>query len=53
MFHVFQILMPWAEESRTIYEHVRIFVDRLLTDAPPFPEDTLQLLRTGWESRPT
>jgi len=53
MFHVFQILMPWAEESRSIYEHVRIFVDRLLVDAPQVPEDTLRLFRSGWSSTPS
>ena len=35
MFHVFQILMPWAEESRTIYDHVGRFADRILEGAPP------------------
>jgi acetyl esterase/lipase len=35
MFHVFQILMPWLNESRTIYEHVGRFVDLIVEDAPP------------------
>jgi len=35
MFHVFQILMPWAEESRSIYDHVAGFVTRIMEDAPP------------------
>ena len=37
MFHVFQILMPWAEESRTIYDHVAGFTARVMVDAPPMP----------------
>ena len=48
MFHVFQILMPWADESRAIYEHVGRFVDRLLIDAPPLPDGAVQGL---WDSR--
>jgi len=45
MFHVFQILMPWADESQAIYEHVGQFVDGLLTDAPPLPDGAVQSLR--------
>jgi acetyl esterase/lipase len=41
MFHVFQILMPWAEESRTIYRHVGRFVDLLLETAPPMAAEVL------------
>ena len=48
MFHVFQILMPWADESRAIYEHVGRFVDQLLIDAPPLPDGAVQGL---WDSR--
>ncbi len=47
MFHVFQILMPWAVESQAIYEHVGRFVDGLLTDAPPLPDGAVQSLRNG------
>ena len=47
MFHVFQILMPWADESQAIYEHVGRFVDGLLTDAPPLPDGAVQSLRNG------
>jgi acetyl esterase/lipase len=35
MFHVFQILMPWSEESRSIYDHVGTFVDGLVKGLPP------------------
>jgi len=37
MFHVFQILMPWAEASRDIYDHVATFVDGIVEGAPPLP----------------
>jgi monoterpene epsilon-lactone hydrolase len=36
MFHVFPILMPWAEASRRAYRSVGAFVDRLL---PPVDGD--------------
>jgi acetyl esterase/lipase len=36
MFHVFQILMPWADNSRQVFQHVHQFIARVLTDAPPF-----------------
>ena len=26
MFHVFQILMPWADDSREVFRHVRDFI---------------------------
>lgn len=35
MFHVFQILMPWADDSRDVYREVALFTRRLLDDAPP------------------
>ena len=35
MFHVFQILMPWAEKSRESFRHVCTFVSDLASDAPP------------------
>ncbi len=41
MFHVFQILMPWAEESRMIYRHVDRFVGDLLETAPPMAPEVL------------
>ena len=48
MFHVFQILMPWAEESQLIYQHVCRFVDQLLVDAPPLSDTVVRQLHAGW-----
>lgn len=39
MFHVFPILMPWADESRRTYGEVGAFVARVLDGAPPLPAD--------------
>jgi epsilon-lactone hydrolase len=47
MFHVFQILMPWAEESRTIYDHVASFVELVLEGAPPLDSEVLDRLQRG------
>ena len=44
MFHVFQILMPWAEESRAIYRHVRQFVETVLDRAPVLAPGALSRL---------
>lgn len=35
MFHVFQMLMPWAEASRMAYRLVHDFVHKIVADAPP------------------
>jgi acetyl esterase/lipase len=35
MFHVFQILMPWAENSREVFRHVHRFIERVLAGAAP------------------
>ncbi len=35
MFHVFQILMPWAEASREARVHVARFVRSVIDEAPP------------------
>ena len=35
MFHVFQILMPWADDSREAFRHVRNFIHRVVAAAPP------------------
>ena len=37
MFHVFPILMPWADDSREVFRHVRRFIHRVVEDAPPLP----------------
>jgi acetyl esterase/lipase len=34
MFHVFEILMPWADDSREVFRHVHRFIERVLADAP-------------------
>jgi monoterpene epsilon-lactone hydrolase len=44
MFHVFQILMPWADESRSIYDHVAGFVNGLVADAPPLAPGVIDSL---------
>jgi acetyl esterase/lipase len=38
MFHVFQILMPWAEASRDAFRLVRSFIHKIVEDAPPLRE---------------
>ena len=35
MFHVFQILMPWAAASREVSAHVSQFVRRIVGEVPP------------------
>jgi len=37
MFHVFRILMPWAEASRTVYDHVARFTEVVMDGTPPLP----------------
>lgn len=47
MFHVFQILMPWADDSREVFRHVHRFMQRVLAGAPPL--GTTDLVRAlGW-----
>ena len=41
MFHVFQILMPWADDSREAFRHVRTFIHRVVAAAPPLAVTTL------------
>jgi monoterpene epsilon-lactone hydrolase len=38
MFHVFEILMPWAVNSREVFAHVHRFIERVLADAPPLDD---------------
>jgi monoterpene epsilon-lactone hydrolase len=38
MFHVFEILMPWAVNSHEVFAQVRRFVRRVLSAAPPLDE---------------
>ena len=35
MFHVFQIVMPWAGASRAAFGLVRSFIHKIVEDAPP------------------
>lgn len=42
MFHVFPILMPWADASRRVYREVARFVEDRLSDAPPLRPPTVQ-----------
>jgi acetyl esterase/lipase len=44
MFHVFQILMPWADDSRDAFRLVRAFVHDIVTDAPPLECDLARTL---------
>ena len=38
MFHVYPILMPWADASRRAYAALAGFVDRALAEPPAGPE---------------
>ena len=46
MFHVFQILMPWAAASNGVFRHVANFVRYVVADAPPLKPQTVASLRT-------
>jgi acetyl esterase/lipase len=39
MFHVFPMLMPWAEASREAFRMVRGFVHKIVSDAPSLTTD--------------
>ena len=41
MFHVFPILMPWADDSREVFRHVRRFIHGVVADAPPLHDGEL------------
>jgi acetyl esterase/lipase len=48
MFHVFQILMPWAVDSRDVFQLVRRFVHDIVVEAPPLTRDLmLGLIASG------
>jgi epsilon-lactone hydrolase len=51
MFHVFPILMPWADASRAAFRLVRDFVHKIVEDGPPMA-DTARLGRDGAPRRP-
>ncbi len=42
MFHVFEILMPWADDSREVSRHVHRFIHRVLAGAPPLGDTDLR-----------
>jgi epsilon-lactone hydrolase len=42
MFHVFEILMPWADDSREVSRLVHRFIHRVLADAPPLSDTDLR-----------
>ena len=44
MFHVFPILMPWADESQAVYERVAEFTEKVFADAPPLPPGVLDAI---------
>ncbi len=44
MFHVFPILMPWADDSREVFRHVRRFIHRVVTEAPSLASDLTRTL---------
>lgn len=44
MFHVFPILMPWAEASREVYQHVARFFHDILETAPALDGSALDTL---------
>jgi acetyl esterase/lipase len=41
MFHVFQILMPWTDDSREVSLHVHRFIQKVLADAPALDDTDL------------
>jgi epsilon-lactone hydrolase len=43
MFHVFEMLMPWADDSRDVFRRVQHFIHGLLSDTPP-PRTSLSRL---------
>jgi len=48
MFHVFEIVMPWADASQEVYRHVRAFVHGIVRHAPPWDPSALDaLVRPG------
>jgi epsilon-lactone hydrolase len=47
MFHVFQMLMPWADDSRDVFRRVRHFIHGLTRDLPPSSASLTALLGVG------
>ncbi len=44
MFHVFQMLMPWADDSRDVFRRVQHFIHGLISDTAPPPISLSRLL---------
>jgi monoterpene epsilon-lactone hydrolase len=42
MFHVFQILMPWTDQSHESFAHLGAFVQKQVADAPAFDATVLR-----------
>ncbi len=42
MFHVFQILMPWTEQSHESFAHLGSFVQKQVAGAPAFDASVLR-----------
>ena len=51
MFHVFQMLMPWADDSRDVFRRVRRFIHGLTRDAAPPSSSLDRLLGIGSVNR--
>jgi epsilon-lactone hydrolase len=47
MFHVFQMLMPWADDSRDVYRRVRTFIHDIVRHAPLPTTPLNELLGVG------
>ena len=48
MFHVFPILMPWADKSHESFAHLQAFVHKLVAGAPTFDPNVLRDLPAPW-----
>ena len=46
MYHVFPIVVPWAQSSRRVHQAVGAFVHGRFGDAPPFDANVLDAATT-------
>ena len=46
MYHVFPIVVPWAQSSRRVHQAVGAFVHGRFADAPPFDANVLDAATT-------
>ena len=51
MFHVFEILMPWADDSREVFRHVRRFIHTRPGGRRPATRSTLDIGRVAARPR--